>query len=459
MKQLGASIGAAMAEANAKYAGQIVPVAFKDMTPSTTNIYGRYSIFDQCAPGDIFGLQVAAHGLLQWLGQRPNKYYMRRVSFITWQGVEGVVGGTATTGATAPCDDPPGWEYGNCGYNMFHKSWYARSGEALSPHTIVQTRCETSPRYRLNGKLITDDVEWQMQGIMNALLQSIRRDYIHGSQANANEMNGLESIIKTGYTDDNGHACPRVDSILLDWASDDLDGDVNGYGNFFDYLDEVVTEIEYRASAIGVISESDMAIVTSRFMATCLLDSYSCYTSCGVNVLNDVTDQALRAQARAERRSLNGGPLYDGTTAVGYLQLKSGRRLPIIVEDAMDITKTSSGYQTDIYLLTRRIGSTDVFYGEYLDLSVAENRMRAQDPGVRMYSDSAGRFMMKGKEDNFCTQLIMATSPELYLTAPWAQVRISDVMCNRVRKPITGDVFQSEYMPGGTPIYTAQSQA
>lgn len=436
--------------------------AFKEasLTPGTTSIYGRNSIFDPCAAGDIFGLQVATHGLMQWLGYRPNKYYMRRVSFITWWGPQGMTDGTQTTGAADPCADPAGWEYGNCGYNLLHTSWYSRAGDALNPHTIIQDRCETSPRYRLNGVLINDDVEWQMNGIMNVLQQSIRRDQIHGNHANTREMNGLEQLVATGYTDDNGHPCPRVDSILVDWSGDDLDGAVNGLGNFFDYLDEVVTEIEYRASAMGAIPATEMVLVTSRFMATCLLDSYACYTTCGVTSSSDVTDQALRAQQRALRLDLNAGPLYDGTTAVGFIQLKSGRRLPILVEDAMDISKSNTGdFQTDIYLLTRRVGSVDVLYGEYLDLRVAENRMRMHDPNVRMRADAAGRFMMKGKEDNFCHQLIMGTSPEVYLSAPWAQCRFQDVACARHRTPLSGDPFgDPAYFPGGQPVYTGQPQ-
>lgn len=457
-QQLAAAMAAIMS------GGDGVPPRHKEATlpalPSG-NIYGRRSIFDACAPGDVFGLQVQTAALMQWVGFRPNKYYQRRVSFIDWWGPEGTVGSTATTGATAPCDDPPGWEYGKCGYDLIHDSWYSRSGDPLDPHTVVQDRCETSPRYRLNGVLISDDVEWQMNGLMNTLSQSVRRDFIHGQRANDYEMAGLEDIIKTGYEDISGIPCPRVDSVLVDWAHDDLDGESNGFGNFFDYLDELVTEIEWRASAMGVIVESDMILLTSRYMATCLLDSYACYTTCGVTSSNDITDQALRAQQRAERRSLNGGPLYDGTSAVGYIQLKSGRRLPIMVEDTLDINLNGSGtgYISDIYLLTRRVGSIDVLYGEYLDMRSYEARVKKSAPDVRSRTDATGRFLMKSKEENFCFQMIMGTSPELYLAAPWAQVRISDVSCARARQPLTGDPYQSEYMPGGTPLYEADSQS
>lgn len=427
---------------------------------STANIYGRYSIFDPCAPGDIFGLHVETRGLMNWLGWRTNKYYRRHVSFITWYGPEGLTDGTASTGAGAPCDDPQGWEYGTCGYDLCHTSWYHREGDPLDPHTVVQDRCETSPRYRLNGVQITDDVEWQMNGIMGVLAQDINRDLVHGNHANPYEMNGLEALVRTGYTDSQtGQPCPQIDSILVDWGYDDLDGEANGYGNFFDYLDEVVTELEWRASAIGVISQKDMVIVTSRFMATCLLDSYACYTTCGVTDTSDITDQALRAQQRELRRSLNGGPLYDGAVAVGYISLKSGRNLPIIVDDAMDISKPNANYCTDIYILTRRIGNVDVLYGEYLDLRTYENRIKKVDKSFRVRTDAAGRFAIKGKEDNWCHSIMIGTSPEIYLAAPWAQVRISDVCCARNRKPLSGDPFQPDYMPGGRPMYPASSTA
>lgn len=428
---------------------------YQDLTPTNTSIYGRNSIFDPCSAGDVFGLQVQTVGLMKWLGWRPNRFYRRRVDFIPWFGPAGTTAGTATTGAGAPCDLPNGWEYAVCGYDLLHTSWYHRAGDALDPHTITQDRCETTPRYRLNGVQIGDDVEWQMNGIMNVLQQDLRRDLIHGNHSNAYQMQGLENLVKTGYTNDNGTTCPQIDATLVAWAHDGLDGAVNGFGNFFNYMDEIVTDIEYRASAIGAIMENDMVLVTTRFMATCLLDSYACYTTCGVTDTNDVTDQALRAQQRQLRLQLNGGPLYDGSSAVGFITLKSGRRLPIIVDDAMDIEKGNGTYCTDIYLLTRRIGSLDVLYGEYLDMRVYENRVKAQMPGFSVKADAAGRFVSKGIEDSWCMKLIMGTSPELYLSAPWAQVRISDICCSRKRVPVNGDPFQPFYMPGGYPLHKA----
>lgn len=426
--------------------------------PSVVNIYGRYSIFDPCVAGDVFGLQVQSHGLINWLGWRPNRFYRRRVDFITWFGPEGTAAGTPTSGAGAPCSDPTvGFEYGHAGYELLHSSWYHRIGDPLDPHTITQERCETSPRYRLNGKIITDDIEWQMNGIMTAMQQSLRRALIHDSHLTPYEMNGLETIIKQGYLDDDSQPAPMLDSILVDWLNDTLDGDNNGFGNFFNYLDEVITEIEYRAQAIGPITETDMVLLTSRFMATCLLDAFACYTTCGVTDSNDVTDQALRAEQRKARLALNAGPLWDGASAVGFINLKSGRRLAIIVEDSLDISKSLYGYSTDIYILTRRIGSLDVLYGEYLDLREYENRVKKYSPAFTARADAAGRFVSKAKEDNWCTTLMMGMSPELYLSAPWAQVRISNVACAKQRRPVSGDPFQPDYLPGGGVLYKATS--
>ena len=419
------------------------------------NIYGRCSIFDCCQPSDIFGLQVSTSGLMPWLGWRANRFYQRRVGFIPWYGPEGTVAGEISTGAVGPCEYPDGWEYGVCGYNLYHTSWYARMGEGLDPHTIVQDRCETTPRYRLNGQPISDDLEWQLNGIMNVLQADIRRGLIHGSHSNARQMDGLESIIKTGYTNDDGTTCPQIDSILVNWASDSLDGEDNGFGNFFDYLDEVVTEIEYRSKDLGGIAATDMVLLTSRFMATCLLDAFACYTTCGVNDENDITDQALRAQQRATRMALNGGPLYDGASAVGYIQLKSGRRVPIIVDDYLDIAHTPATGKscTDIYLLTRRIGSIDVLYGEYLDMTTWETRVKAQYPNASSRADAAGRFLARGMDINFCIALELGTSPEIYIAAPWAQARIENVCCTHHRKPLTGDMSQPVYLPGGKPLH------
>lgn len=419
---------------------------------SNPTIYGRHSIFDPCFAGDVFGLQVSTHGLINWLGWRRNPYWKRTVQFITWWRGEGADEGT--TGAGSPCEEPLSWEWGECSYELCHTSWYHRQGQPLGPHD-TQIRCETSPRIRVNGTMIDSDFEWQLNGIMYALDQDIKHDVVHGSHLNAWEMQGLEGIIRTGYQDNNGNNCPMVDSWLIDWNYDDLDGALNNWGNFFDFLHELVNQIEYRAQALGDIAESDMVLFTSRFMADCILDAFACYSVCGVTSANDVTEQALRAQILAYRNSLNGGPLYDGSRAVGFIRLKNGRRLPILVDDAFTITHPNANYCADIYLLTRRIGGNDVFYGEYLDLADYQNQLRKFDPGTEIRVEAGGRFAFRGKMDNWCAAAMVGTSPELYLSAPWAQARIMDVCCERKLTPVVGDPFQDDYLPGGGGMYPA----
>lgn len=415
-------------------------------------IYGRHSIFSPCFNGDVFGLQVQTHGIMDWLGMRRNTTWKKNVQFITWWRGEGAEDGQ--TGAGSPCADPLGWEWGECSYDLCHESWYHRQGDPLGPHETMD-RCETDIRARLDGTVITDDFEWQMNGALQALKQDIAWDIVHGSHLNPYEMNGLESMIRTGYTDNSGNNCPMVDSWLVNWENDDLDGTINGWGNFFDFLHELVNQIEYRSQRQGDIADTDMILFTSRFMADCILDAFACYSVCGVTSTTDISDQALRPQVLLYRKSLNGGPLYDGRRAVGYISLKNGRRLPIMVDDAFDITKPGANYCSDVYLLTRRIGNRDVFYGTYLDLTKYQNLMRKfnQYTGVRV--ENAGRFAFKSKEDNWCAMAMVGTSPELYLSAPWAQVRIMDVCCERKLEPVVGTPFQPEYTPGGAGLYAA----
>jgi hypothetical protein len=423
-----------------------------DADLANPTIYGRHSIFDPCSNGDVFGLQVATHGLMNWLGWRANPYWKRTVQFITWWRGEGADEGIS--GAGSPCEDPLSWEWGECSYELCHTSWYHRQGQPLGPHN-TQIRCENSPRTRINGTVIDSDWEWQLNGVLNALKQDITHDAIHGSHLNDYEMNGLESVIRTGYADNNGNNCPMVDAWLVDWDFDDLDGAVNGWGNFFDFLNELVNQIEYRAQALGDIAEQDMVLYTQRFMADCILDAFACYSVCGVTTTNDRTEQSLRAQILAYRNSLNGGPLYDGSRAVGFIRLKNGRRLPIMVDDAFTITHPNANYCTDVYLLTRQIGGNAVLYGEYLDLGDYQNQMRKFDPGTQIAVEQGGRFAFRGKMDNWCGTVMVGTSPELYLSAPWAQARIMDVCCERKLVPVVGDPFQDDYLPGGGGMYPA----
>ncbi len=429
-----------------------VPGMSKDVWSTTSlglanpTIYGRHSIFDPCFAGDVFGLQVQTHGLMNWLGWRKNQYWKRTVGFIGWWRGEG--SDECITGAGSPCEDPLGWEWGECSYELCHTSWYHRQGDPLGPHD-TQIRCETSPKVRINGTQIRDDFEWQLNGILNTLKQDLAWDVVHGSHLNAWEMNGLESVIRTGYLDNNGNSCPYVDAWLIDWQHDNLQGAVNGWGTFFDFLHELTNQVEYRAQSIGDIADTDMVLFTSRFMADCLLDAFACYSVCGFTSTTDITDQALRAQTLAYRQTLNGGPLYDGTRAVGFLRLKNGRRLPILVDDSFTITRPAADFCTDVYLLTRQIGGTPVFYGEYLDLTDYKNAIDKFGPDTEIRVEQGGRFAFRGKMDNWCGVAMVGTSPELYLSAPWAQARIMNVCCDRVLTPVVGTPHQQDYLPGG----------
>lgn len=417
---------------------------------SNPTIYGRNSIFDPCFAGDIFGLQVETVGILNWLGWRRNQIWKKTIQIIPWW--RGEDADECTTGAGSPCEEPLGWEWGECQFEMCHTSWYHRQSDPLGPHNI-QMRCETDRMMRLNGVPITDEFEWQLNGIMNALKQDIQHDAVHGSHQNAFEMNGLEAIVRTGYADNNGNLCPYADSWLIDWAFDDLDGAVNGWGNFFNFLHELVYQVEYRSSPLGTIAEDDMVLFTTRFMADCILDAFACYSVCGVTATTDISDQALRPQVLTYRKTLNGGPLWDGKTAVGYISLKSGRRLALMVDDSITITRPNANYCADIYLLVRRIGNRDVMYGEYLDLTDYANLMRKFNEATGIRVEQAGRFAFKGVEDVWCGKAYVGMSPEIYLSAPWAQARIQDVCCSRLLQPIVADPHQPDYMPGGAPSY------
>jgi len=420
-------------------------------------VYGRNSFLSPCFAGDIFGMQAEAHGIINWIGWRVNQFWKKTVQLVSWWRGEGSDEGT--TGAGSPCEDPLGWEWGECSFEMCHTSWYHRAGDPLGPHN-TQDRCETSQRVRLNGTVITDDFEWQLNGIMQALLQDINWDVVHGSHLNAFEMNGLESIVRRGYADNNGTPCPLADSWLIDWGYDDLDGLVNGWGNFFDFLHELVLQVEQRAQPIGRIANTDMILFCQRYMADCILNAYACYSVCGVTTLNDSTDQAIRAQVNEYRRSLNSGPIYDGQSVVGTVRLKNGRALSIMVDDAFSISNVgNNNFCSDIYLLTRKIGNRDVLYGEYLDLRkyAAAMMKYAGQIASSISTDSAGRFSFRGKLDNWCGQAMAGISPEIYLSAPWAQARIMNVCCQRLFTPVVGTPFQPDYLPGGKPLYEAES--
>ena len=99
----------------------------------------------------------------------------------------------------------------------------------------------------------------------------------------------------------------------------------------------------------------------------------------------------------------------------------------------------------DIYVLTRRIGSMPVFFGQYIDMNSPVGALSAEAGYAHYSATDGGKFLRYWKYDNECFEGTMVMRPNLYLSAPWAQARIQDVACVRPLSPLSPDPTSSYY--------------
>jgi hypothetical protein len=422
--------------------------------------YGN-GLFSFCGDTDIVSLIIRDEALLNWLQWIPNNDIHRIVKAVTWAGPDGVEfgGQGCTSGAmTDICARPESVQWGKCEYRL-GKGLYGRCGQPIGAMNQGLRYCNAEPIYRVNGTLIDNDAEWQIALAANVLKDDLSRDLIIGDSANDGEMDGLEKIIKTGYTDyRTGKSCNQLDSIVKDWANGDVDC------SLLDCLAEIIERIIRRSKSVGVIDTvNDMALMVPTFLRNGLAKTAACCVSpCG----SGAHDQAYMWVDGRQVRSDYNDYLQGGAFGDGWIPI-NGRRISFLINDWMPVASCPGGgansYVTDMYVLVRRIGNRTVLRGEFQDLNPSAALMREYFGDSYRITDG-GKFLLWSVKDNLCFKTCLITRPGLYLSAPWAQARITDVCCSMsCEKPESSepcgtsgpDFNVNEYFPGWQTLYEA----
>lgn len=404
---------------------------------------GLYStippLFDACGDNDLMSLSfTGVNPFLDWLGWQPTDVYRLVREYILFNRAAKVLpGGTASAGWLAdPCADPNSIETEFCELVLSGFARLRRMGPTRDITKTALNYCETSPRYRIDGSVITDDREYDLARAVEVLIQDLAGMVINGAASTPGQFDGLENIVKSGYD------CCWLDSILIDWNGNDMAGGAgmtwNGGAiptttNFVDLLMALVRRIRQRIRMVPTLAgrsltEGDMILVMPGEFATCLLDQYTCWTVCS----GDMT-QMQSFEARRFRDALNGG-LY----GAGQITIE-GVVIPIMPFDYHLISGLSL---FDAYLLTRGVGGRRWLYGQFNNM----NPVAAKMAGGEYSAIDGGRILTWNVEDHTCEERVAEMQPRLICEAPWAQVRISDVSCTTLAGPISVDPW-SEYFP------------
>jgi hypothetical protein len=410
-------------------------------------LYGCCGFLDMCGDADLMSLSFAgAEPFLDVLAFQPSDVCKIVKNFITWVRPARAEGqgrdGTASVGYLAdPCADPAGVEYGGCSFELEDFARLRRRGPVRDFTKAGLKLCENQPRYRLDGVAISNDIEYGMRLATEVILQDLKRMLVTGNANTPGQFDGLQQLIKSGYTSPNGQNCNIMDSIVLDWNNNDMDGGAgitwNGaavgatYG-MVDVLLALYRKIRARirmAPALGApLQPGDMVLVMPTGLISCLLDSYTCWSICSTSV-NDTFE------SRRYRDSLNGG-MY----GAGRIFL-DGFEVPIVPFDWGLINGPS---HFDAYLLTLKVGGVRLIEGQY------NNMIVPNVPGIpagEYVPTDGGKFLTWTVRDHTCIEQIVEMQPRLLAWAPWASARIQDVVCSAPGGVLSADPEETSFFP------------
>ena len=407
-------------------------------------IFGCCGLFDLCTNQDLMSLSMeGANKFLDWLGWILTEVCVERRSFINYVRPEQLSEECTEGYLSDPCADPKSYEFGTCDFIITDYGRLRRSGHVQDVTYDFMKYCERQPYYRLDGSLITNQTEYEMRFATEVILQDLKRYAITGTAA-AGLFAGLQSLVVNDYTDPNGHRCSSMDSIVIDWGTNDMDGgagitwngDAVGAGfNFVDVLMAVYRHIKRNIAwapslAARQMQVGEMILLLPDFMAQCLLDSFTCWSVCPGAQYQEVAIQSY--EARQFRLSLNGGMFGDGAISI------DGFTIPLIRYDWEMMQGNNLG---DMYLLTGSIGGVKTLHGEMLDMS----KIPSKHDGFA-YTDG-GRLLTWEEKDMTCVQQIVEMRPRIVAWAPWTLARFHDVRCTVPGGPKSPDPCEESWFP------------
>lgn len=412
-------------------------------------IFGCDPLFDVCVDGALMSLSFEGTSpFLDWLGWEGTKLCVIKRAFIAFVRADKNLQGTGSAGWLAdPCADPNSVEFDTCDFTLTDFARLRRSGPNRDVTKFDIRYCEAQPRYRLDGTPINDQTEYDMRLATEVILQDLKSMVVVGDSSTPGQFDGLEQLIKTGYTNSDGNPCCLMDSIIIDWQGEPLNDadqvDWNGVDlpdgqNFIDVLLAVYRRIRHRirmapSLAAQRMTAGDMILVMPEDFTTCILDLFTCWSVCP----NDYT-LLNTYEARNFRNSLNGGMF-----GAGQITLE-GFTIPLMPYDWGLINGLSL---FDAYLLTGSVGNMKLIQGQYNSMT----SVAGQPSSNKKSATDGGRLLTWLVDDETCEEQHVEMQPRMLMWAPWAQARFQDVHCDIPGGPLSGDPW-AEYFPYPCPL-------
>jgi len=420
--------------------------------------YGCCGVFDLCGGDDLVSLSLARfNGFLDWLGWETTDLCKIQKNFIdrTIPSEEVRQGWLASA-----CDAPNSINWAACDFIIEDFGRLRRAGPTQDVTKNHLRLCEAQPRYRRDGTLIVDDLEWYL--VMNAevMLQDLMLMVINGNVNTAGQFDGLENLVTTGYVNSRGQRCSLMDSITVDWNFNGLGGgagvvwtdgrgarSVSATATFTDLLRSIVRVVRTRIrnSGLGVmdLQVGDVAILATSQMAECILDQFTCWRVCPGLAFNESNLNTL--EARTFRDNIEGGSINANGNAIqveGFVNLH-GLDVPVLSYD----WGLATGSHSDVYVLTGSVGGRKVLHGQYNDMSQVQ--VRYENAG-KFFSTDGGKVLGYFEDDETCLRPTSEIQPRIISWAPWTNTRITNVACDTPGGEIFADPTSSSFIGGSS---------
>lgn len=420
-----------------------------DLTLSTAaRIYGSTPLFNLEADDALMSLSFAGQNqLLDWINWTPTNEYKLQKYFIDYVRAADDGSGEPTVGyITDPCADGNGVEWGKTDFVLTDFARLRRISPVRDATKIGMKYAAVQPRYRLDGEVISNDYEYEVRITTEVLMQDLRRMLVVGNKTTSGMFDGLERLIKTGYTDSNGAHASSMDSVVIDWNGNTMAGGAgvtwNGVGvgsgyNFVSVLlsafRRVMDRIRMSPSlSAAPIQVGDIVFAAPTHINRALLDQYTGWSVAPGVAYNEVNLNTY--EARTFRNNLNGGMFGAGRIFL------DGFEIPLINYDWGLIKGPTRG---DAYLLTGRAGGIKILEGQFLDMKAVPpvypgRNFRVQDNGLLLSWEVF---------DNTCVRYNVEMQPRLYCMAPWAQVRFMDIKATQPGGVLSPDPWETSFYP------------
>lgn len=417
-------------------------------------IYGCCGLFDMCSDNDLMSLSFeGTQPFLDWVGWEMTDVCKIVKNFITYVAPDGSTGGhtgARTAGYIADaCGASNGVDWGSCDFQLDDFALLRRHGPTRDATKSRLRLCEQQPRYRLDGTPITSDAEYDMRLVTESMMQDLKRMMIDGSSLTRGQFDGLETLVKTGYTDTKGHYCQLMDSIVIDWDENGMDGTggnatptwngtaLNATYNFIDVLLATLRHIKDRIDWAPALSAQSMNVGDIIFLAPsnlirCVLNAFTCWSVCDGAQYNEVVLQSY--EARTFRQSLAGGMFGAGRIFL------DGFEIPMCPYNWVLQKHTTL---SDAYLLTGSVGGIKTISGQMLD----QRNATTDYPEAGYSITDGGRLLTWLERQKTCVYREVQWQPRLLSWTPWANVRFEDVKCLQPGPVLSADPWNSSFFP------------